>query len=142
MPRILLCRQWLRRYLCSVALRERTQRFTGQTKYRPVVERIGADSFIEIDRKLIPVEHCPFESSAIAIYGNSRKLREQSKPNTMTPRFRFHEKIFEVNAALRQKRGVVMKEKSESSGLVIELGNYHFRSWMLAKKRLMQACLG
>ena len=99
--------------------REVFEGIAGQTKDSPIVERLCTDAFVEIDCELIPVEHCPLESAAVALDGNLCKCGKKCEANTLAACFRANEKILEINPALREECRVVVKEESESSRLTI-----------------------
>ena len=54
--------------------------------------------------------------------------------NSFSPCRGAHEEILEVNPALREKRRVIMKEESESSGLTIDARDDHFRGGPIGEK--------
>jgi hypothetical protein len=55
--------------------------------------------------------------------------------DTFASRFRKNEEILEVQSALREERGVVVKEKREPYRFVFVIGEYHFGRWIIAEKR-------
>lgn len=50
------------------------ERVTRKAERPPVVERPGANLFVECNCQLIPVEHGPIDSAAIARDGDAREL--------------------------------------------------------------------
>ena len=110
------------------------ERIAGQTKDSPVVERPGADALVEIDRELIPVENCPFESAAVSLDGDLCKRRQQSEADSLSACIRSNEKILEINPALREEGRVVMKKESESHRLLIDARDDHFCGRAIGEK--------
>ena len=60
------------------------------------MHRCCAKCAIEFDRRLVPIEHCPFHSATPAITRNLRKLYKQRATITFAALLRLNEQIFEV----------------------------------------------
>ena len=93
-----------------------------------------ANALVEIDGELIPVEHVPFESSAIPFDSNSRESRKQCMPNSFASRVRKDEEIFEEESSLSEERRVVVEEESEADFFSIGDRENHLSIRVIAKK--------
>src|SRR6476469_1646733 len=49
-----------------LVIRERVERLASQAIDLPVLQRFGAEGFVEVDGGLVPVEDGPFQSTAVA----------------------------------------------------------------------------
>ena len=96
----------------------RTRTVAGDAKDRPFLHGPGAETFVELDRGLVPVEHRPLEASAIALGGDLRQMREQRAPRAAPAPLGTHEQVLEIQAALAEKGRVVVKEQREADGFL------------------------
>ena len=71
---------------------------------RPLRVGLRPEPLVEPDRVLVPVQHCPLEAAATPIDGNLCEALEQSSTDARAAPSRYDEKVFEVEAGLREKR--------------------------------------
>jgi hypothetical protein len=114
------------------------QRVAGQPERRPFIHRLRADLFVKIDRKLVPVEDGPVDTTAIALDRDSREGSEQSETNSVLSRGGADEQILQINPALAEPGGIVMKEKREAGGLVAEVGDQDLGSGSLSEQSIRE----
>jgi YVTN family beta-propeller protein len=117
------------------------ERVTREPECLPVVHRFCSDPFVECYRKLVPGEHRPVQTAAIALDCDARKLAQQGKADAVLPRRRPDEKVFQIDTALAEPGRIVVKEKGEPGGLVAEVGDQDFRGGLLAEQGLSQILL-
>src|SRR5690349_17208479 len=79
------------------------QRGAGDPVLGPVTHRLGAQTQVEVDGGLVPVEHGPFETAAAARARDSREMAEQCLADAVAAKLRPDEEIFEVEAGLGQE---------------------------------------
>ena len=97
-----------------VLLRKVFQCLADQAKRNPILERHRAETFVELDRRRVPVEHRPFEASASALLRQAGEMCEQRLADSAAAHLRIDEKIFEIDSRLAEECGVVMEEEGES----------------------------
>lgn len=118
------------------------ERIAGKSEYSPIVERLCADTLVEIDCKLIPVEHCPLESAAVSLESDLRERGKERKANSFTSCFGPNEEILEVNPALSEEGRVIVKEESETHRLFIYASDDHFCRRPIGEKRFAKLLFG
>src|SRR5207253_4298043 len=96
-------------------LREFFQSLADQSKGDPIVERHGAEAFVEFDRGRVPIQDCPFEASASAFFCKSREMCEQCFADSASAHLRIDEEIFEIDSRLAEKGRVVVEEEDRKS---------------------------
>src|SRR3546814_7987647 len=69
----------------------------------PLALHFGTETLIEADRRLVPIEHRPFETATAARDADLRELREQPLADALAALCRLHEQVFEVQARLDRK---------------------------------------
>src|ERR1043166_2451041 len=67
-----------------------------QPKDGPFVHRFRAQSPVELDGRLVPIEHGPLHPAAATITGNVRQMHEQSAAITFAALLWLNEQIFEI----------------------------------------------
>jgi hypothetical protein len=72
------------------------QGFAGYAIYGPIVHWNGAEVLVELNRGLIPIEHRPLETAAIAVDRESGQVHEKGFPETAAPHFRDYKQILQV----------------------------------------------
>src|SRR5262245_59351653 len=72
--------------------------FTRHAKDCPLRHRHGAELFVELNSRLIPVQDSPFETAALSLASNLGQLDEHRSTKTLAAHLRFDEKIFQVKA--------------------------------------------
>src|SRR6185295_5454659 len=75
-------------------LRQFVERFADQSVDFPVIHRDGAEAFVEVDRRLVPVEDRPLQAAAVARLRDRGEPRQQRFAVAQSARFRFYEQIF------------------------------------------------
>src|SRR5258705_936974 len=122
-----------------LALRQLPERLPGHPEGRPVVERLRAEPFVELDRRRIPVEHRPFESPAAALDGDARERREQLPADPEPPELGLDEQILEIEAAAAEKRREVVEEHREPGGPIVGVRDEDLRRRLRAEERVPHA---
>ena len=118
------------------------ERIAGKSEYSPIVERLCANTLVEIDCQLIPVEHCPLEASAVSLESDLRERGQECKANSFTSCFGSNEEILEINTALSKEGRVVVKEESETRGLPTDASDDHFCRRPIGEKRFAKLLFG
>src|ERR671923_1950592 len=87
---------------------ELRQIFPGQPKHCPLTHGHSAEFFVELDCRLVPVEHRPFQSAALPVPSDCCDVAQQSIAET-APAIRFIDKqIFDVNSWQAEKSRIVV----------------------------------
>src|SRR5881394_1015632 len=126
----------------ALVVRDTRERIAGEAESRPFVHQLGANLLVERDGEIVPVEHRPVDAAAIPIDRNARELAQKSESNSVFPEVRLHEEIFEIDPALAEPGGVVVKVKREPGGLVPEVRDQDLRGWAVTEKCFGEVLLG
>src|SRR6266536_6408293 len=70
----------------------------------------GAERAIKLDRRFVPIEHRPFQSPALSVPRDLRKLDQQCASIAFAALVRLHEQVFEVKAGSSQPGRKIIKE--------------------------------
>src|SRR5262249_32936311 len=79
----------------------------------PLRHRHGAELFVELNSRIIPVEDSPFETAALSLASNLGQLDEHRSAKTLAAHLRFHEKVFQIEAGPTEKRREIVEENGE-----------------------------
>ena len=90
---------------------------------------------IEVERRGVPIEHGPLETTEILSDAAPRQMYEQCAANTVTAIFRFDEKIFEIEAMSTTEGRKVVEPKREARALAIPFGDLAKHARVLGKQR-------
>ena len=104
---------------------ERVKRFPIEPMHRPLAERLGLKRSIEAERRLIPVEHIPFEARVSTLYGELGERREERLADALATTLGQHEEVFEPEPMAACPRGVgdeVEREAYASLALQCDVG--------------------
>src|SRR3546814_18009291 len=93
---------------------QRGERVAVDSHHCPLVHHLRAETFVEADRGLVPVEHRPFEPCAVACHAELRQMREQRLAEPGAARVGTHEQILEVNAGLALEGRKIGEEERET----------------------------
>src|SRR5262249_54030401 len=105
---------------------ERLQVFSRDAKHCPFAHRRRSQFPVKINRRLIPIQHRPFQPPAIAFFGKSRDVKKQRSPET-APAMRFvDEKILDVDSWTAEERRIVVKKKRKADGLSGQIADGDF----------------
>src|SRR5580765_7451433 len=74
---------------------------------------LGAERAIKFDRWLVPIEHSPFQSPALSIPRDLRKLDQQRASTAFAALVRLHEQVFEVKPGSSKPGGKIIKVNCE-----------------------------
>jgi len=78
------------------------QRVAGETERGPFIHMLRPDLLVEVDRQLVPVQHRPIQSPAIAINGNARELTQQGETHSVLSKRGSDEEVLEIDPALAE----------------------------------------
>src|SRR5437899_809628 len=71
----------------------------------PLLPMLGTERTIESDRRFVPVEHSPLESTATSREGRCGNVRKQALAESATAAVGLDEEVFQVKARTSEKRG-------------------------------------
>jgi hypothetical protein len=91
----------------------------------PLLHLPRAQRLVELQRRLVPVEHGPFQPAAAAIARDARQRPQQRTPDAVTAQGGAHEQILEIQPGPADKRREVEEVQRESGGLTVPLGDEH-----------------
>src|SRR5262245_1214574 len=100
--------------LASLRGREPRESLAGDAEDGPVVQRCGAQRFVELDGRRIPIQRCPLEAGAAPLMRDARHVQQQSAPVPLAAKLRLYVDIFEPQTARSEERGKVVEEHRES----------------------------
>src|SRR5699024_6778701 len=92
-------------------------------KHRPACHRPGTQAAIEINRRLIPVEHAPLHAPVITLARNAGQVQQQGLANTLAAFGLAHVDVFKIKPGAPDKSGKVAEEKRKAGSLTIPLRN-------------------
>src|SRR5689334_10957547 len=114
----------------------------GQTVDGPFFVRPGAELAIKLERRLIPIEHCPFHSAALPIARDLGQPNEKRAPIAPSPLFWPNEKVFQVKSAPTHPGRKIMKEKREADRFGTLFRKQHLGPGMRPEKIFGEQCFG
>jgi len=107
---------------------ERVKRFPIEPMHRPLAERLGLKRSIEAERRLIPVEHIPFEARVSTLYGELGERREERLADALATTLGQHEEVFEPEPMAACPRGVGDEVEREAyASLALQCDSAHSR---------------
>src|SRR4051812_34534722 len=83
----------------------------------PTRHRSGAQGLVEVDGRLVPVEHGPLDSSV----GEPPQLLQEGEPEALLPEGRAHEEILQPDAGLADPRAEGAVPEREPGDLPVGL---------------------
>src|SRR5688500_3123276 len=86
------------RNLCGLSACETADRVAREAEEAPLSQRPRAEFGVEIDRRLVPVEHGPFDAAAAALVGELGDAAQQGEADATAAVRGEHEQVFEVDA--------------------------------------------
>src|SRR5690348_1048114 len=92
-------------------LLEVSQSLTSQPEHGPLLQRNRSELLIEVDGRLIPIEHAPLHAAIIPLACDSRQLLEQRHADSLPPKVGLYEHVFQVQSRLTQEGRVVGEEQ-------------------------------
>lgn len=110
------------------------QALTRRTHDSPIGQYSRAHCFIELDRGLIPIEHAPFEATALALHCNVCEMDEERFSIAFATMLGPDEQIFQVEPFATEKRGKVMKVKREADRGIPLARNHALRARLRTKQ--------
>ena len=118
------------------------QRVTGHPEDAPVVKRLGSKAAIELDGRLVPIEHGPFESATIPFNGQAREMDEQALSHAMTPPLGLDEQVLQIETTPTEERREIVKEQRKTGGFVAGTGDHDLRVRSGPEQCVAEPCLG
>lgn len=103
------------------------ERCSGEAKDCPILHWDGAEFLVEIDRRLIPIEHGPLHASATTRVGDGGEVEQQGATVTGAAVIGANEEIFEIETGFGEEGGEVEKIEGEADGLRIGEGEHAMR---------------
>jgi hypothetical protein len=117
-------------------LGEARQRLAGEAVDGPVVHRTRTEALVKTDRRLVPVEHPPFEPAAIALGREARETRHERAADPLSTMRGKNEQVLQVESAPAEERRVVVEEQRKARRVVPHLGDQHLGGRSLSEKRV------
>jgi len=68
-----------------------------------------------------------------------REIGQESSTHALSPEFRPHEQILEIQTALREKSGIIVKEEGKARGFSLDFSKNDLGPGLRAKERSAQA---
>ena len=93
-----------------------------------------AQHFIEEFRRLVPVEHRPFEPPAFALRRYARHLQQHGPAEAAAAMRRTHVQIFQAQTFAAKKGGEIVEVHGEGDGLRPNMAEQHFGVALLAQE--------
>jgi hypothetical protein len=87
---------------------------SGHANDPPIGQHGRAHRFVKLDRWRIPIEHTPFEATAVALDRNLCEMNEQRFAVTLAATLGLHEQVLEIKTFATEKRRKVMKKEREA----------------------------
>ena len=104
---------------------QNSERFPRYTHGCPFAHRYGAVPLIKPDSVFVPVQDGPFKTSASPSDRQIGHLREKRRAEALAAPGWIHVDIFQINTGLRQKGGVIVKEKRKAHRSTFKLTDKH-----------------
>src|SRR6266545_2821116 len=132
----------MRRSLARNArVREFLELLTGHAEYRPFSHRHRAKFFVKIDRRLVPIQHRPFQPTATPLRRQFGDITQQSAAEA-APTERFIDvEVFDINPWLAKECRITVKEEHKAHRLLLEIAEHHFGGAPPAEKRFPENLL-
>src|SRR5581483_4462226 len=102
--------------------RECRERLARQPARNPLLHQPRASALVEVDRRLVPVEHLPLHPPAALAYRLGGAGTEERLPRPTAPELRQHEDILEVKRGARQERRVREEVDRVADHRALDLG--------------------
>src|SRR5437867_5731758 len=118
---------------------EIVQCFADQSEDGPIVHWSGSDALVEIDGRLVPVEHRPLHPPASALLRQAGEMSQQRFSVAAAAHLRLDEEILEIDSGLAEERGVVVKEEGKADLFPGDGDEDHFVEARIAEQRTPQA---
>src|SRR6266545_3945965 len=100
---------------------EPAQRLPRHASEDPVATEPGAERFVELDRRRVPVEHGPLHAAAAALAGQGGQRSEQGPARAAAALVGPDEEILEVERGTGEERRVRVEVQGEADGLALAL---------------------
>ena len=107
----------------------------------PLIHPLRADTPVEAEGELVPVERRPFQAPAAALAHAAGDGRQQRFADACAAVRRTHEQVLQPHPLDRQEAGERRKEQRVAGGLAALLRNQGLRRRTLAEQRLAQQLL-
>src|SRR5437867_2415322 len=104
------------------------ERLAGHPENRPLTHRNRAQSLVELNRRLIPIQNSPFEAAAIALARDLRQMYQQIAAKAFPTHFGNNEEIFQIKSALAEKCREIVEKDSEGDRPVLVIAKQYFRA--------------
>ncbi len=114
------------------------ERVSREPERRPIVHGFRADLFVKGNCQLVPVEHRPLHTAAVAFERDTCELLKQCEADAALPSGRPDEQIFQKNSPLAEPSRIIVEEKSEAGRLASQVGDQDLSGWLLAEQGLRQ----
>src|SRR5947209_17467577 len=89
-------------------------RLAFQSHRQPLAQHLCTQAFVEVDRRLVPVEHLPFHAVAILPLGDTSQLRQERLADAFAAILRLDEEIFQKKARLAAPSRIVEEVERET----------------------------
>ena len=113
----------------------------GEAIDSPILHGNGADAFVKVDGRLVPVEANPFHAAAVALQCQLGQMLQQGFSVAEASLLWQHEEIFQIKTFSSHKSGEVMEKEGEADNHAIFLSKHHFR-FVAYEECLMESLLG
>jgi hypothetical protein len=94
----------------------------------PFFERRCSQGAVKVHGRLVPVDHQPLDTGAVARQSDSRQLSEERAPHAPATQFRAHEQVFQENAAPAAPAREIVEEHGEARDLFAHGSEQHLDS--------------
>ena len=98
--------------------------FVGQPHDAPLGEDVGADSMVDRNGLLIPVEDIPFETGTALVYSYAGQASEQGFADTVAAQGWGDVEVFEANAVMTAPSGIGREVELEARGGAVVFGDH------------------
>ena len=126
----------------SCARGDRPELVARQATDAPLVEHMRAHAAIEGDRRLVPVEHRPFQAATLPALGDRRNVREQLLADATAAPLGHDEQILEIQTLLAEESREVVEEERKADGNVSAVGEDDLTGRPWTEERLPQILFG
>src|SRR3954471_24910458 len=103
----------------GLSFRQGDERVAAELSCVPVLHRFCADTPVEVDGGLIPVENAPFEARAVFCNGALRDVPHQRQPDAGAAIGRFDKQVFEEDVRAGLERAECVEEQCKADGRAV-----------------------
>ncbi len=103
---------------------------------------MGADSFVEGDRRGVPGKDVPLEAGAAFVNSNFGKMGEESSADSLPSLCRSHVEVLEAKAVVAAPGAIAGEKEGETGGGTVDFSDHAAKAWFRAEAVAQEVSFG